>query len=60
MTKVAVIRDGHVLETYDINLGGLNYVPSEEELFEIARTQAIDDGLVDETQAGELSFQIMR
>ena len=58
--KIAVIHpDGRVLTVDDINLGALNYEPTEAELFEQAKTNAIKDGLVDEKEAERLTFRIV-
>ncbi len=58
MKKVAVIhQDSRVLWTYEIVLGGLE--PSDDEFFEQARKNAIEDKLVDETEAQQLTFQFV-
>ena len=60
MKKVAVVhQDSRVLWTYEIELSGLNYEPSDDEFFEQARKNAIDDKLVDQTEAQQLTFQFV-
>ncbi len=47
MKKVAVIhQDSRVLWTYEIVLGGLGLEPTDEDYFELARKNAIEDKLV--------------
>ena len=61
MKKVAVIhQDSRVLWTYEIELGGLNYEPSDDEFFEQARKNAIEDKLVGEAEAQQLTFQFVQ
>jgi hypothetical protein len=61
MKRVAVIhQDGRVLWTYKINLPGFNYEPSDDEYFEQARKNAIEDKLVDGNEAKQLSFRFVR
>ena len=44
MKKVAVSEDGKALETYEIVLGGLNYVPTNQEFISMAKRLMADDG----------------
>ncbi len=61
MKKVAVIhQDSRVLWTYEIVLGGLGLEPADEGYFEQARKNAIEDKLVDEAFAQQLTFQFVQ
>ena len=56
--KVAVIaEDGNVLTIREINLGGLNYTPSDEEFFALAKKEVLEDGLVSAEEAARLTFK---
>lgn len=44
---------GRLLATYPIILGGLNYMPSEQEFFAEAWWCAVDDKLVDASRRGQ-------
>ena len=60
MKKVAVIhQDSRVLWTYEIVFSGLDYEPTDEDYFEQARKNAIDDKLVDKTEVRQLTFQFV-
>ena len=60
MKRVAVIhQDSRVMWTYDLVLGGSGLEPSDEDYFEQARKNAIEDKIVDETEAQQLTFQFV-
>ncbi|HUL13655.1 MAG TPA: hypothetical protein VLU73_16010 [Methylococcaceae bacterium] len=47
---------GEVVATYTINLGALNYTPSDEEYFSEAWRCAVEDGVVYVHSRGDYSF----
>ena len=61
MKKAAVIhQDSRVLWTYEISFSGLDHEPADEDYFEKARKKAIEDKLVDEIEAQQLTFQLVQ
>ena len=61
MKKAAVIhQDSRVLWTYEISFSGLDHEPTDEDHFEQARKNAIEDKLVDEAEAQQLTFQFVQ
>ena len=61
MKKVAVIhQDSRVLSVYEISFSGLDHEPTDEDYFEQARKNAIEDKLVDEAEAPQLTSQFVQ
>jgi hypothetical protein len=54
---VEVVRTGAVIAAYPIIVQGLNYTPSDEEYFQLAQQNALEDGVVDQAHAHELEFR---
>lgn len=50
--------DGKVLHTYEMYAAGYGTLVTAEDLFEEARRNVIDDGLVDKDDADKLTFTI--
>ena len=50
-------KTGKVVGSYTINLGGLNYTPSDEEYFSEAWRCAVEDGIVEATERAKYSFK---
>lgn len=47
---IEIIRDGEIIAEKQVQLRGLNYQPSDQEWFDLALDDAIDDGDIDETE----------
>ena len=52
-------QDSRVLWTYEIVFSGLDHEPTDEDYFEQARENAIEDKLVDATETQQLTFQFV-
>lgn len=50
-------KSGKLVATIPVNLGGLNYTPSDQEFFTEAWQAAVQDGAVDAAHREEYSFQ---
>ena len=61
MPKVEV-KDaaGKVLRTYDIFADGYGTLVTDENLFDIAKWNAVEDKLASEDQAGGLTFKVVK
>jgi hypothetical protein len=52
-------KSGKVVATYQVSLGGFNYTPSDEEYFNVAWSNAVDDGLIPDDERDNYSFKIL-
>ena len=59
--KVAIIekKSKSVAASVPVSLGGLNYQPSQSELFNQAWESAVEDGLVEKDKKSSYEFQVL-
>jgi len=50
-------NSGQVVAQYPVELQGLNYTPSEQEYFNLAWQNAIEDGIVDHNKLEEYELR---
>jgi len=48
---------GKVVAIYPVSFQGLNYVPSDQEYFDLAWRSAVDDGVVEENKSEDYEFK---
>jgi hypothetical protein len=63
-TKVPDIEirdaDGHVLQTYTMIVAEYGTLITDDDLFEMAKQNLIEDELVDDNQLDELTFKVVK
>lgn len=52
-------KNNKVIGVFSIALGGVNYVPTNDELFEEAWKCAVEDGLVDQRRKKDYHFKVL-
>jgi len=52
--------DGHVLQTYTMIVAEYGTLITDDDLFEMAKQNLIEDELVDDNQLDELTFKVVK
>ena len=57
--KIIDSTNNRLIGIFSINLGGVNYIPTESELFSEAWRCAVDDGIVDVQRKSDYTYQVV-